>query len=84
MKNAALALLFICCLPGCSTPSTNQASDNANTSSVQSSGGGNLMHYESQYWNNGIHFCTYTDGLDKVIKQIDNFEKCPSEVTDKK
>ena len=83
MKNSALVLFFICCLAGCSTPSTNQPGNNANTS-VQSSGGGNLMHYESQYWNNGIHFCTYTDGLDKVIRQIDNFEKCPPEITDTK
>jgi hypothetical protein len=84
MKNAALRLLAIATLAGCSTSSTNDRMANtADTPAVQSSGGENVMRFAAQSWDRGVHFCTYTDGLSKVIKQVERFETCPSEITEK-
>ena len=84
MGKTICGLLLMGVIAACSTTSgKNQAPPLADASAIAKSfpHGSGTWHFFSQRWDNGIHFCEYMSGRDKIITRIENFEACPGEVT---
>lgn len=84
MKKSIPALLLAGFLTACSTPATqSNMPPMADASAMAKSfpTGSGTWHFADQRWDNGIHFCTYMNGRDKVISRIENNESCPAEVS---
>jgi hypothetical protein len=83
MKKSIFGLLFMGFMTACSAPGTrNQMPPLADASAMAKSfpHGSGRWHFSDQRWDNGIHFCEYMSGRDKIITRIENNEACPSEV----
>ena len=84
MKKSIFGLLLAGFLAACSTPATqNNMPPMADASAMAKTfpPGSGTWHFADQRWKDGIHFCTYMSGRDKVISRVENNEACPAEVS---
>lgn len=80
MKNTVFGILLIGLLAACSTPPAPQVQADATVLAKTFPERSGTWHFSDQSWNNGIHFCEYRSGSNKVLTRIETFESCPSQV----
>lgn len=84
MKKSIPGLLMAALLAACSTQGAQNnmppMADAAAMAKTFPTGTG-TWHFSDQRWDNGIHFCEYMSGRNKVISRVENNEACPAEVT---
>ena len=83
MRKSVPGILLIALVAACSTPPAQNQMPQADASVMGRSFPPNsgAWHFSGQSWNNGIHFCEYMSGRNKVISRIESTERCPAEVT---
>ena len=81
MKKSFFGIALLASIAACSTqPVQEKVQADAGVMAKTFPVGSGTWHYADQTWDNGIHFCTYMSGRNKVISRIETFESCPSQV----
>lgn len=80
MKKSALGLLLIGSIAACSTPPPKKVQADPAVLAKSFPERSGTWHFSNQSWPDGIHFCEYQSGRNKVLTRIENFESCPSQV----
>ena len=80
MKKIVLGTLVIVLMAACSTPPTPKVQADAAALAKTFPEGSGTWHLADTRWDNGIHFCVYQNGRDKIFSRIETYESCPAQI----